>query len=162
MLRGIAGGTLDPAAGEIRERCAWHAAVLRHSLADRAPGAGGAAWLEPALQAASSRGLLVNVQVIGDPGDPAPEVAQAVLATVDAVMSALRPHQVMLTVLASGDDVELYLTFGEPLRVTPDLARLGRDVPAAACWHAAVDAEQTGPGCLEISWRKAVLLDRRH
>jgi hypothetical protein len=156
LLRGIAGGTLDPADGDVRERCARHAAVLRHSLTDRAPAAGAlVAGLQPALQAASARGLLVNVQVIGDPGVPVPQVAHAVLAAVDAVISALRPDQVMLTVLASGGDVELYLTFSEPLRVSPDVARFGRDVPAAACWHAAVTAEETGTGCLEISWRKA-------
>jgi hypothetical protein len=163
LLRGIADGTLDPTAGDVRERCARHAAVLRHSLTDRAPGTGGlVAGLEPALQAASARGLLVNVQVIGDPGIPAPEVAHAVLATVDSVISALPPHQVMLTVLASGDKVEVYVTFGVPLRVTPDVTRFGQDVPAAARWHAAVTAEETGTGCLEISWRKAEPLDRRH
>ena len=156
LLRGIADGTLDPADGDVRERCARHAAVLRHSLTDRAPAGALVAGLQPALQAASARGLLVNVQVIGDPGTPAPEVAHAVLATVDAVISALAPHQVMLTVLASGGDVELYLTFSEPLRVSPDVARFGRDVSAAACWHATVTAEETGTGCLEISWRKAV------
>ena len=155
LLRGIADGTLDPADGDVRERCARHAAVLRHSLTDRAPAAGAlVAGLQPALQAASARGLLVNVQVIGDPGVPAPEVAHAVLAAVDAVISALRPDQVMLTVLASGGEVELYLTFSEPLRVSPDVARFGRDVPAAACWHATVTAEETGTGGLEISWRK--------
>jgi hypothetical protein len=155
LLRGIADGTLDPADGDVRERCARHAAVLRHSLTDRAPSAGAlVAGLRPALQAASARGLLVNVQVIGDPGVPAPEVAHAVLAAVEAVISALRPHQVMLTVLASGGDVELYLTFSEPLRVSPDVARFGRDVSAAACWHAMLTAEETGTGCLEISWRK--------
>jgi hypothetical protein len=156
LLRGIADGTLDPADGDVRERCARHAAVLRHSLTDRAPAAGAlVAGLQPALQAASARGLLVNVQVIGDPGVPAPEVAHAVLAAVDAVISALRSDQVMLTVLASGGEVELYLTFSEPLRVSPDVARFGRDVPAEVCWHAAVIAEETGTGCLEISWRKA-------
>jgi hypothetical protein len=163
LLRGIADGTLDPSADEVRQQCARHAAVLRHSLADRARSPGGmVAWLEPALQAASARGLLVNVQVIGDPGDPAPEVAHAVLATVDAVISGLPPHQVMLTVLASGEDVELYLTFNEQLRATPDVAPFGPDVTAAARWHAAVGVEETGGGCLEISWRKAVRLDRRH
>jgi hypothetical protein len=157
LLRGVADGTLDPADGDVRERCARHAAVLRHSLTDRAPSADGlVAGLQPALHAASARGLLVNVQVIGDPGIPAPEVAHAVRAAVDAVISALRPHPVILTVLASGDDVELYLTFSEPLRVSPDVARFGRDVSAAACWHATVTAEETGTGCLEISWRKAV------
>jgi hypothetical protein len=155
LLRGIADGTLDPADDDVRERCARHAAVLRHSLTDRAPGAGAlVAGLQPALQAATARGLLVNVQVIGDPGVPAPEVAHAVLAAVDAVLSALRSDQVVLTVLASAGDVELYLTFSEPLRGRPDVARFGRDVPAALCWHAAVTAEETGTGCLEISWRK--------
>jgi hypothetical protein len=155
LLRGIADGTLDPADGDVRQQCARHAAVLRHSLTDRAPSAGALlAGLQPALQTASARGLLVNVQVIGDPGVPAPEVAHAVLAAVDAVISALRSDQVMLTVLASGGDVELYLTFSEPLQVSPDVARFGRDVPAEVCWHAAVTAEETGTGCLEISWRK--------
>ena len=157
LLHGIADGTLDPTDGDVRERCARHAAVLRHSLTDRAPSAGGlVAGLAPALQAASARGLLVNVQVIGDPGLPAPEVARAVLTAVDAVLSALPPHQVTLTVLASGGDVELYLTFSEPLRVTPDVARFGRDLSAAARWHATVTAEETGTGCLEIGWRKAI------
>ena len=155
LLRGIADGTLDPADGDVRQRCARHAAVLRHSLTDRAPSAGAlVAGLQPALQTASARGLLVNVQVIGDPGVPAPDVAHAVLAAVDAVISELRSQQVMLTVLASGGDVELYLTFSEPLRVSPDVARFGRDVSAAACWHATMTAEETGTGCLEISWRK--------
>ena len=166
LLRGIADGTLDPTARDVRERCARHAAVLRHALTDRAPGpAGLVAGLQPALRAASARGLLVNVQVIGDPGIPAPEVAHAILATVDAVISALPPHQIMLTVLAAGEDVELYVTFSEPLRATPDLARLAPDGPAAARWHCAVTAEQTGTGCLEISWRKdggTVPRDRRH
>jgi hypothetical protein len=157
LLRGIADGTLDPADGDVRERCARHAAVLRHSLTDRAPSDGDlVAGLQPALQAASARGLLVDVQVVGDPGIPPPDVARAVLTAVDAVIGALPPHQVMLTVLASGGDVELYLTFSKPLRVTPDVARFGRDVPAAARWQAAVTREESGTGCLEISWRKAV------
>jgi hypothetical protein len=109
------------------------------------------AGLKPVLHAASAQGLLVNVQVIGDPGAPDPAVAQAAVAAVAAVTSALPPHQVMLTVLAPGDDVELYLTFDKPLRVIPDLTRYGRDVPAAAGWHASLDA---GSGCLELGWRR--------
>jgi hypothetical protein len=34
------------------------------------------------------------------------------------------------------------------------VARFGRDVSAAVCWHATMTAEETGTGCLEISWRK--------
>ena len=157
LLHGIADETLDPADADVRERCARHAAVLRHSLTDRAPDAGGlVARLQPALQAAGARGLLVDLQVIGDPGLEEPEVARAVLMAVDAVLSALPPHQVMLTVLASGGDAELYLTFSAPLRVLPDLTLSGRGVPAAARWHATVTAEPNGTGCLEISWRKAM------
>jgi hypothetical protein len=155
LLRGIADGTLNPAEASVREKCARHAAVLRHSLTGGAPGAGGlVAGLEPALRAAAAQGLPVTVQTIGDPGTVQPPVARAVLTTMDAVISALPPHQVMLTVLASGDDVELYLTFGMSLRSTPDLTRFGRDLPAAARWHASVSATETGGGCLEVSWRK--------
>lgn len=155
LLRGIADETLDPTEASVREKCARHAAVLRHSLTGDAPGAGELmAGLGPALQAAAARGLPVTVQLIGDPGTPRPSVVRAVLATMDAVISALPPHQVMLTVLASGDDVELYLTFGTPLRTAPDLTRFGVDLPAAACWHASVSATESGGGCLEVSWRK--------
>lgn len=163
LLRGIAEGRLNPAADDVRDRCARHAAALRHSLTDRLPNDGGLlARLEPALQVASARGLLVQVQAIGDRCVPPAQVARAVLAAVDAVLGALPPHQVMLTVLASGDDSELYLTFSEPLRVTPDVANFGPDLPAAAHWHATLAIEETGTGCLEISWRKAAGVDRRH
>jgi hypothetical protein len=155
LLRGIADGTLDPADARVRERCARYAVMLRHSLTDRAPSAGGV-WpgLEPVLRAASARGMLVDVQVIGNPGHPAAEVADAVRAAVGGVISALPPHPVTLTVLAPGDDVELYLIFGEPPRTVPDLSRLGQRVPAAARWHAAANIEETGAGSLEICWRK--------
>jgi len=164
LLRGIADGSVDPTADEVRERCARHAAALRHSLADRARRGGGlVAGLEPALQAARSRGLLVHVQVLGEPGALAPQVGHAVLATVGAVISALPPQQVVLTVLASRDRVELYMTFGQRPRIMPDVARFGREVPAAARWHARVTAEQTDvAGCLEISWVEGGVVDARH
>jgi hypothetical protein len=130
LLRGIAEGRLDPADAGVRERCARHAAGLRHSLTGRAPEDSGlVAALEPALGAAAARGLLVNVQVIGDPGVPPPDVARALLATVDTAFGALPPHPVMLTVIAAGDEAELYLTFSEP-----------------------------APGCVEISRRGAVIV----
>jgi hypothetical protein len=96
----------------------------------------------------------VTVQFIGDPGTPPPPVARAVLETVDAVLGALPPHQAVLTVLADGDDIELYLNFSAPLRTTPDLTRVGNDVPAAARWQAALNVTETGAGFLEISWRR--------
>jgi hypothetical protein len=155
LLRAIADGTLDPAEQAVRQECAQHAAALRHSLAGGEPHAGGlVAGLEPALRAAQTRELLVTVQVIGDPGTPRPLVARALLATVDAVLSVLPPHRVMLTALASGEDVELYLTFGETLSAAPDLTRFGLDVPAAARWRASVSTTESGGGCLEVSWRK--------
>ena len=71
------------------------------------------------------------------------------------MLGALPPQQVTLTVLAVGDDVELYLTFDAPLRSIPDLTRFGADdLPAAARWHATVNAAETGGGYLEVSWRK--------
>jgi signal transduction histidine kinase len=157
LLRGIADGTLDPASREVRERCARHAATLRSALADRPRKAGGVlAELEPALRAAKARGLPVEVQVVGEPGLLMREVAGATLAAVDAIMSALPPHPVTLTVLASGDDVELYVTFDRPPRATLDVAGLRLTVPATAHWHAAVDVDDTGAGCLEVRWWKAV------
>jgi signal transduction histidine kinase len=157
LLRGIAGGTLDPADREIRERCVRYAATLRRALADRPRKAGGVlAELEPALSAARARGLPVEVQVVGDPGRPMREVAGATLAAVNSVISALPPHPVTLTVLASGDDVELYVTFDMPLLATFDVAELKRTVPDMARWRSTVDVDDTGAGCLEVRWGKAV------
>jgi hypothetical protein len=154
LLRGIADGTLDPADEGIRERCARHAEVLRQALTEAAAGGELVATLEQALRAQAARGLPVTVQLIGDPGTPRPSIARAVLAAVDAVLSALPPHQAVLTVVGTCDDVELYLTFDAPLRAVPDLTRLGLDVPAAAGWHASVSATETGGGYLEAGWRK--------
>jgi len=157
LLRGIAGGKLDPADREVRERCARHAATLRHALTDRARSGGGLlAELEPALRAAKARGLLVNVQVVGDPGHPVREVAGAALAAVDGVMSALPPHPVTLTVLESGEEVELYVIFDGPLRAIPDMAGLRRKVPATERWRAEVDVDDAGAGHLQVRWRKTM------
>jgi hypothetical protein len=156
LLRGIACGTLDPADADVRSRCAWHAATLRRALVDRARHGGGLlAELDPALYAARARGLPVEVQVVGDPGRPTPEVAAATLAVVDGVMSALPPHPVTLTILASGDDVELYVSFDRPPQATPDVIELRRRVPPAARWRATVDVGDTGAGCLEVRWKAA-------
>jgi hypothetical protein len=157
LLRGIADGTLDATAGDVRDRCARHAAVLRHSLREGMPGVGDlAGGLEPALQAARERGLLVTVQLVGDPGPAPPRLVRAVLATVDAVLRSLPPQQVTLTVLGVGDDVELYLAFDAPSPSGPDLTRLPEenDLPAAARWRAAVNTAEPDGGYLEISWRK--------
>lgn len=59
----------------------------------------GSLALRPALPA--------EIRVVGDPGRPTREVAGATVAAVDGVMRALPPHAVTLTVLASGDEVEL-------------------------------------------------------
>lgn len=163
LLRAIADGGLDPAVDGVREQCAEYAAALRHSLTDRTPRAEVLlSGLEPVLRAANARGLRADVRVIGDPGIPSPEVAGAVLATVQAVVSALPPHQVQLTVLVPGEDIELFVTFAEPLPVIPDVARFGRGLPAEAGWQAAVTVEETGAGYLRISWLKAVTLDQHH
>jgi hypothetical protein len=170
LLRGIADGTLEPAEDKVRQKCAEHAAALRQSLADRAWSAGGSvAWLEPMLRSARRAGLLVEVRVVGDPGEPAPEVAAAALAAVRGVLGVLPPCPATLTVLGSGADVELYLTFTAPSPAPPclsgpagldlaglDLAGLGARLPTTACWRATLDVEETGAGCLEAGWRKAL------
>ena len=157
LLRGIADGTLDSTASDVKDRCARHAAVLRHALTRGAPGVGDlASGLETTLETARERGLLVTVQLVGDPGPAPPLLARAILATVDAMLRALPPQQVTLTVLAVGDDVELYLAFDVPSPNGPDLSHLARenDLPAAARWRAAVNAAEGGGGYLEVSWRK--------
>jgi len=157
LLRGIAEGGVDPAEPGVRERCAKLSADLRRVLADQSRAAGLLAELEPALRSAAARGLPVEVQVVGDPRRPLPEVAAAALAAVDSTLSALPPHPagnpVLLTVLAADDDVELYVAFDRPPRDAPDLSALRRRVPAAARWSAALDISDAGPGCLEVRWR---------
>lgn len=157
LLRAIADGVVDPTAAGVRDSCARHAAALRHSLNGQPTGGGElAVVLEPALRAARERGLLVDIQLVGDPGNPPSRLARALLATVQAVLGVLPPHQVTLTILGpGGNDVELYLTFEAPPRAIPDLTRSGLDLPAAARWHAAMCQAETGAGgYLEVSWRR--------
>jgi hypothetical protein len=113
------------------------------------------AWLAPALTSAREHGVAVEVQVVGDPGAPAPEVAGAARDAVGSLVSALPPQPVLLTVLASGADVELYVAFEQPPRTVLDLGRLGAQVPAAAGWSASVDVSEAGSGCLEVRWSNA-------
>jgi hypothetical protein len=159
LLRGIADGTLDPADAGVRAKCAQHAATLRRALVHRAEHAEGLlAALEPALSAATARGLAVEIQVVGDPGSPTPEVAEATLGAMSRVLQALPPHLVTLSVLTSGDEVELYLAFDRPPPGPDGAAALSApgSGPAAARWRAQVDVEATGSGCLEVRWRTAV------
>jgi hypothetical protein len=159
LLRGIADGTLDPADSAVRQECAEHAAALRRVLVERPGQAGGVlAELEPALGAARARGVLVEVQVVGDPGPPTRDVAQATLAAVDLVLRTLPPQPVTLTVLASADEAELYLTFERAPHGMPGLAGLDGTIPASAQWQATMDAGEAGAGCLEIRWRRSPAL----
>jgi hypothetical protein len=155
LLRAIAEGGLDIADAAVRERCARHAAALRQALSDRNAAAGSLlARLDPVLTAARGRGVPAEMQVVGELGPITPAVADATLAAVDRLLRALPPQPVTLTVLASGEDVELYMTFDRPPRDLPSVADLSPTVPAAAGWSAAVDAGQAGAGCLEIRWRR--------
>jgi hypothetical protein len=157
LLRGIADGTLDPSDGAVRQRCAEHAATLRRALVDRTCQPSVLlAGLEPVLGAARERNVPVEVQVIGDPGDPGEHVLRATVTAVDRVLAALPPQPVLLTVLGSGDEAEMYLTFARPPVAGCDVAGLGGAVPAGAAWRAALEAEGDGPGCLEVRWRTAV------
>jgi signal transduction histidine kinase len=157
LLHAIAAGTLEPADSAVRDRCVRLATTFRQSLMEgfRRAEQGLVAELEPALRAAGARGLLVDVQTIGDHGAPGPEVSAAALAAIDGFLVALPPQPVTLTVLASADDVVLYLTFIQPPRGAPDAALAGQSVPPSAQWHAGIDMDDSGAGCLEVSWRKA-------
>ncbi|MGI8449070.1 MAG: hypothetical protein ACR2MP_18200 [Streptosporangiaceae bacterium] len=171
LLRGIADGSLDPADEDVRQACARHATPLRRALVDRARlGREFLAGLEPALGAARRRGLQVEIQIVGDPGLPSRDVAQATLVAVDTVLGSLPQQAVTLTVLAPpalanpvlataapanpGADVELYLSFAR----LPPCARAPAFPPPAgiAGWRAGLDVDATGSGCLEVSWRAAV------
>jgi signal transduction histidine kinase len=156
LLHAIAAGTLEPADSAVRDRCARLATSFRQSLMGgfRRAEQGLVAELEPALRAASTRGLLVDVQTIGDHGSVGPEVSAAALAAIVGVLETLPPQPVTLTVLASADDVVLYLTFIQPPRHAPDAALAGQRVPPSAQWHAGIDMDDSGAGCLEVSWRK--------
>jgi hypothetical protein len=92
--------------------------------------------------------------MIGDHGTPGPEVSAAELAAIDGTLGTLPPQPVTLTVLASADDVALYLTFSQPPRRAPDAALTGQSVPPSAQWQAGIDMDDSGAGCLEVSWRK--------
>ena len=140
LLRGIADGSLDPADEQVRQQCARHATSLRRALADRARlGRELLAALDPALSAARERGVQVEIQVVGDPGLPSREVAQATLAAVTTVLHALPPQPVTLTVLAPSVlahpvlDAELYLTFAAVAarRAGPGLPAGDRELPLA-------------------------------
>jgi hypothetical protein len=157
LLRDIAEGQADPDNWEVMQRCARHAAALRNALIDSAPDPGGLlAGLTPTLRAADARGVLVEVQVVGDPGRPAPEVVRATAAAARRVLAGLPAQQATLTVVGSEQEVELYLTFGKPPPARPDLAGLADGVPPGARWRAAVELDESGTGCLEVRWRKAM------
>jgi hypothetical protein len=159
LLRGIADGTLDPSDSAVRQRCAEHAATLRRALVDRTCRPSVLlACLGPVVGAARERNVPVEVQVIGDPGDPGEDVVRATVAAVGQVLRALPPQPVILTILGagsgSGDEAEMYLTFERPPVALGDVAGLGDAVPAGAAWRAALEAEDDGPGCLEIRWQE--------
>jgi hypothetical protein len=154
LLRGIAKGTLDPADPDIQRQCGRYAATLRRSLAGQPAGesadAGLLAGLRPALRLAQARGLPLELQVVGDPGQPSRAVAEATLAVVDGLIRELPPNPVTLTVLASEAEVELYVAFAERPGAIPALA--GPDH-----WSASMDIDpDTGAGCLEVRWRKPI------
>jgi hypothetical protein len=158
LLRGIADGAADPADDRVRAQCRDRAAALRRALVDRTAGRSPLLTeLEPALRAAAARGLPVEIQVVGDPGRPGPQVAVATRRAVERTLAALPLQPVVLTVLDCTGAVELYLVFDTPPSSPPDLADLRAGVPAPIGWDAAVDIDDCGGcgGCLEVRWRQA-------
>jgi hypothetical protein len=157
LLRAIADGSADPAAQAVRDQCGRGAAALRRALAGRSgAGAGLLAEFEPVLRDAGGRGLPVQTQVVGDPGITAPQVVHATVAALERVLHALPPQPVLLTVLATIDEVELYLIFRGPAGPVTGSLDLRDAAPPGSGWHAAVDVDDAGAGCLEVRWPKAV------
>ncbi len=157
LLRAIADGSLDPTAAAVRERCGRSAAMLRHALTDRdGAGAGLLTEFEPVLRAAAGRGLPVETQVVGDPGPIEPRLIRATIAASQQILDVLPPQNVLLTVLATVDEVELYLTFRNPVCSPRDLMDLGAAAPPGSRWQATVDVDDDGAGCLEVRWPKMV------
>jgi hypothetical protein len=155
LLRAIADGTLDPSDRAVRRRCAEHAATLRRALMDRTPQPSVLlARLEQVVGVARDRDVVVEVQVIEDPGDPGEDVVRATVAAVDLVLRALPPQPAILTVLRSGDEAEMYLTFDQPPVTGCDVTGLGGAALAEAAWRATLEAEDDGPGCLEVRWQE--------
>jgi hypothetical protein len=157
LLRAIADGSLDPTAAAVQEQCAQRAAMLRRALAVRAStGAELLTEFEPVLRGACGRGLLVETQVVGDPGYLGPQVISATAAALEQTLQMLPPQPVLLTVLATVDEVELYLVFRGASRSLADAVDLRSAAVPASRWHAAVEIDEAGAGCLEVRWPKAV------
>ena len=131
LLRGIADGSLDPADDAVRQECARHATTLRRALVDRARlGRELLAGLEPALIAARGRGLQIEIQVVGDPGLPSRDAAQATVDAVDAVLRALPPQTVTMTVLGPSGPANPGLAGPAPAGTAPAGPARAGAVPA--------------------------------
>jgi hypothetical protein len=156
LLRAIADGSVDPTAEAVREQCGERAAMLRRALAHRAgAGADLLTEFEPVLCAAGGRGLPVETQVVGDPGFAEPQVIRATTAALEQTLHLLPPQPVLLTVLATVDEVELYLIFHGPLPAA-GVIDLGAVAPTGSRWNAMIDVDDAGAGCLEVRWPKLV------
>ena len=94
--------------------------------------------------------------MVGDPGYLGPQVISATAAALEQTLQMLPPQPVLLTVLATVDEVELYLVFRGASRSLADAVDLRSAAVPASRWHAAVEIDEAGAGCLEVRWPKAV------
>ncbi len=151
LLRGIADGSLDPSAAAVQEQCWQRAAALRSALRDRADTSDELmAELEPVMRDAAGRGVAVETRVVGDAGHASPQMSRYAAVAVGQVLRSLMPQQVVLTVLASGADVELFLVFHGP--AAPSLEQ-----NEGTGLQTLVEVDASGVGCLEVRWRKEAL-----
>jgi hypothetical protein len=158
LLRGIADGRLDPSVAAVRDQCERGAAKLRRALVDRVGARSELlAELEPVLAEAGERGLPVEIRTVGDPGYVSPQVIHWAVGAVDRLLRALEPQQVVLTMLAAGDEVELYLVFRGPLAGSASAGSVLAQTPQAHGGRAALDVDDSGTGCLEVRWPKEVM-----
>lgn len=120
----------------------------------------GAAWcVPPALrgEAGSWLFILVTSQVV-TPIWFAPRALSVPLAVTPGVAFAAGTALAPATVLVTGNPrgASLVLTFERPPSAGWDVAGPEQALRAEAEWRAVLEAEGTGPGCLEVHWRTVV------
>ncbi|MCK9929201.1 ATP-binding protein [Frankia sp. Mgl5] len=150
LLAAIGDGRLDPAADEVRARCASSAAELRRAMTSPVAGSDLLEGLEPALRAAERRGVAVRMQVAGT-FDAVPGTARdEVVAALSAVLATVTPAATAVTVTLTGTDDtgEAFVTADDPA-----VAEAGPPVtPAPSAWTQVIDDSGDGQLCVEIRW----------
>lgn len=152
LVRGIAAGHLDPRSDDVRHRCAAEAAALRRTLAgSNSPAVLGD--LHRVIEAARSRGVLVEVQAAGDLSRVPPAAREEIVRSVADVLDGLSSDRVLLTVLGSSDETRVFVSFPVPdcgRRQGPPV----RPLADPRCSTQIVEDVGDGRAVLEVIWSR--------